>query len=277
MQLCLSNLNIVCCPELTCIPLCLKVEVLYLRDFNKRLKILRTKREEKIGEVPPSSSVFSCDKLSQSLIDLENSSKSSTVPFPTLRKVEIDNVVWLNSLPMVAFQSLESLSFQDVRCELESFEEVEEVFRNCSSSLQTLEIRCCDKLRSVSGGLEHLTSLKWLEISNCPNVRLSEETEDARPWRSLHSLHSLKFWGLPQLVSLPDWMQSLAALKYLYVENCKRLESIPNWMPKLTSLNQLEFSGCSESLKSRCQRDPPREDWPYIKHIPIIKFRNDDL
>uniref|UniRef100_A0A803KT39 Uncharacterized protein n=1 Tax=Chenopodium quinoa TaxID=63459 RepID=A0A803KT39_CHEQI len=87
---------------------------------------------------------------------------------------------------------------------MESLEEVEEVFRNCSSSLQSLKLYDCDKLRSFCGGLEHLTALKTLVIWNCPNVRLSEETEDGRP----------------------DWMQSLAVLECLRIWDCKRLESI---------------------------------------------------
>ncbi|XP_021724260.1 disease resistance protein RGA2-like [Chenopodium quinoa] len=194
MRLCLSGLRIVNCPELTCIPLCLKVEELRLDNFNKRLKIF----------------------------DPENSSKSST-----LRNVNIDNVVWLNSQSMVAFESLESLtiegeleSLEEVE-EVESLEEVEEVFRNCSFSLEYLGFYNCDKLRSISGGLKHLNALKALRIWNCPNVRLSE---DGRPWQYLHhSLLTLSFISLPQLVSLPDWMQSLAALEYLYIKDCKRL------------------------------------------------------
>ncbi|XP_021721837.1 putative disease resistance protein RGA4 isoform X2 [Chenopodium quinoa] len=273
LQLCLSHLYIKYCPELTCIPLCLKVDDLLLRSFNKRLKILQT-RGGKIGEVPPSSSVFSGDKLSRSLFDTENSSKSSSIPTPMLRYVKIDNAVWLNSLPMVTLQSLERLNLEKDGGDMESLKEVEEVFHNCSSSLQILKFKKSVKLRSVCGGLEHLTALKKLVIRNCPNVRLSEETEDGRPWRSLHhSLCDLRFYDLPQLVNLPDWMQSLASLKYLYIRDCKRLESLPNWMPKLTSLKQLELLNCSDSLKSRCQKDPPGEDWPYIKHIPIINFR----
>uniref|UniRef100_A0A803LMJ3 Uncharacterized protein n=1 Tax=Chenopodium quinoa TaxID=63459 RepID=A0A803LMJ3_CHEQI len=177
MQLCLSELTIQGCPELTSIPLCLKVDDLWLY----------------------------------------------------------------------------SLSFANVVGELESFEELEEVFCNCSSSLQSLRFYGCERLRSVCGGLEHLTALKELSIGgNCPNVRLSEETEDCRPWRSLHhSLRKLEFKSLPQLVSLPDWMQSLAALEALQIWDCKRLESIPDWMPKLTSLKQLNVKRCSESLMGK--------------------------
>ncbi|XP_021721833.1 disease resistance protein RGA2-like isoform X2 [Chenopodium quinoa] len=262
IQLCVFGLTIIDCPELTCIPLCPKVEYLFLRNFNKRLKILQAKRDEKIGEVPPSS-VFSCDP--------ENSSKTSTILIPKIKSVVIDNVVWLNCLPMVAFRSLESLSFEGIWCEVESLEEVEEVFRSYLSSLQTLKFERCDKLRSVCGALEHLTALKKLVIRNCPNVRLSEETEDGRPWRSLHhSLLDLRFEGLPQLVSLPDWMQSLAALEYLRICDCMRLESIPNWMPKLTSLKQLQLSECSESLKSRCRKEPPGRIGPTLNTSPLL-------
>ncbi|KNA17809.1 hypothetical protein SOVF_076290 [Spinacia oleracea] len=271
LRLCLSqlkNLIIDLCPKLMCMPSCPGLEDLYLGKFNKRLQMIKTcfKKYEKLGEVPRSS-VFchdlSCPSPSKSLCDHEKSSSNSIiVPVPTLRKVSIDNVAWLNSLPMEAFQGLKSLTIRQGQLDesigeaLESLEEVEDVFRNCSSSLQTLEIISCNKLRSMSGGLEHLIALKELPIIYCPNVRLSEEREDA-PWRSLHhSLRSLRFESLPQLASLPNWMQSLAALEYLRIDKCKTMESIPNWMSKLTSLSRLDLWHCSESLEKDVKKTP---------------------
>ncbi|KNA13795.1 hypothetical protein SOVF_113510 [Spinacia oleracea] len=185
LRLCLSqlkSLEIEECPRLTCMLPCPGLESLSLSKFNRRLRMMKTciKTDEKLGEVPSPSRL---------LFYPENSrSNSITILIPTLRKVYIDNVVWLNSLPMEAFQGLERLAIDEsIEGALESLEEVNKVFCNCSSSLQDLDIRGFDKLRSMSGALEHLTALKKLRIENCPNVRLSE----VAPWRSLH--HSLLF------------------------------------------------------------------------------------
>ncbi|KNA17806.1 hypothetical protein SOVF_076260 [Spinacia oleracea] len=270
LRLCLSQLKVLLievCPELTCMPPCPGLKYLQLRKFNRRLRIINT------------SSMFchdiSCPSPSRSLFDPENSRSNRQWT------VDIDDVAWLNSLPIEAFQGLERLAIKGQLDEaigeaVESLEEVKEVFSNCSSSLQDLDIIGFDKLRSMPGALEHLTALKKLTIWNCPNVRLSEEREDGTPWRSLHhSLISLGFVNLPQLVNLPIWMQSLAALEKLHIEDCKTLESMPSWMSKLTSLSTLRLLECSDSLKKRCQKDPPGEDWPYIQHIKEIDVRED--
>ncbi|XP_021746963.1 disease resistance protein RGA2-like [Chenopodium quinoa] len=123
---------------------------------------------------------------------------------------------------------LEIRVFQFPDCKLESLEVVEEVFRSCSSSLQSFCITGgCSKLRSVSGGVEHLTALK---------------------------------------ITTTNWMQFLKALQTLSIVRCNKLESIPNWMPKLTSLRNLKISCCSTQLERRCQYSTG-EDWLNIQHI----------
>uniref|UniRef100_A0A803N5G6 Uncharacterized protein n=1 Tax=Chenopodium quinoa TaxID=63459 RepID=A0A803N5G6_CHEQI len=110
-----------------------------------------------------------------------------------------DDVAWLNSLPMEAFRCLTTMTINDSK--LESLEVVEEVFRSCSSSLQSFCITGgCSKLRSVSGGVEHLTALKMLDIYCNNNLSLLEDGEDGTPWKSLyHSLTYIQLVDLPQL------------------------------------------------------------------------------
>ncbi|XP_010674441.1 disease resistance protein RGA2 [Beta vulgaris subsp. vulgaris] len=250
----LKSLRIERCPLLTFLPLCPKTEKLHLVVFNERLRIVHTKRDEKFCYAPLQSS--SCDPKNP----------RSTVPIPMLREVYINNVAWLNSLPMEAFRCLAYMTIKNDK--VESLGEVGEVFRSCSSSLRSLGIRGCSNLRSVSGGLEHLTALEILEIFDTHKLSLSEDIEDVA--KSLHhSLWYVQLMNLPQLLNLPNSMQFLASLRYLSLVRCSNLESVPDWMPRLTSLKELMISYCSAHLERICQ-NPTVADWPNIQHIPSI-------
>ncbi|XP_057247920.1 putative disease resistance protein RGA3 [Beta vulgaris subsp. vulgaris] len=265
--LCLSGLKswyIHDCPELKYIPSCPGLVSLSLTGFNERLRIIRIDKQRDLPSPTTSSSPFVLD------------------PIPKLIDVSTDNMTWLKSLPMESFQKVERMVIWGDK-KLEGLGEVEQVLRHCSSSLRYLEIGYCDNLRSVCGGLEHLTSLERLTVRGCPNLKLSEEEEKedgdgiSMPWRSFrHSLHSLYLEFLSQLMELPNWIQHLTALKEFTIESCKELNSFPSWMSKLTSLRNLKIFNCSERLHERCQ-NTTGEDWSYIKHIPKITINDKDV
>ncbi|XP_021733020.1 putative disease resistance protein RGA4 [Chenopodium quinoa] len=192
-----------------------------------------------------------------------------------LSLLSVDNVAWLNSLPVEAFQCLSEMRIKYDKV-VESLAELGVVLHSCSSSLRSLIIHDCHKLKTLYGGLEHLTALEKLRISASHNLRLSEVTQNSTgtPWPSLHqSLRYLHLWDMPQLINLPNSMQYLTALHTLEISTCKQLESLPLWISQLTSLKQLRISGCSASLERRCQSIPIGKDWPNIKHIPTIVVR----
>ncbi|KAJ8438866.1 hypothetical protein Cgig2_007711 [Carnegiea gigantea] len=237
----LIKLTIQNCPNLTCIPPCPTVEELELGgEINENLVIMVTSES--------------------------GNSK--------LRRVKTSKARGLKKiLPMEGFQCLEQMRiFSDDK--VESLSEVGEVFRSCSSSLKSLQIRNCHKLKSLCPALEHLTVLESLEIKDTPSLNLDDrevvENDAGKPWQCLHqSLRLLKLKELPELVSLPKGMQYLTALQSLSIIDCKRLESLPESMRKLTSLKTLEIPVCSAELNERC-REPTGEDWPKIQHIPDI-------
>ena len=128
-------------------------------------------------------------------------------------------------------------------------------FQSCSSSLQTLEIDNCRKLRSVSVGLVYLNALESLTLSYLRKLNLANEDEeiegdiecDDMPWGDLsHTLQRLTF------------------------DNCPEVQTFPKWMRKLTSLQHLTGYGSSKELYERCQ-SPNGEDWPNIQHIRDAK------
>ncbi|XP_021751852.1 putative disease resistance protein RGA3 [Chenopodium quinoa] len=254
----LKSLFIWNCPEMACFPPCLKLEDLTLLNFNSKLQMI----------------------LNLGVAVIPFASSSTWLPHPentnALKKVTISNVSWLSSLPEEAFKFLESLDICGDK-ELGSLGEATNVFCCCSSSLRHLIIRKCCTLSSVApGGLEHLMALEELEIRDCNSLRLSEEQQEGVECNInlMPRLSTLTLHGLPQLVSLPNWMQFLPALQSLEISFCNQLRSMPNWMANLQSLTHLTVSGCSKSLKKRCQQeDPPGKDRLYIQHIRNIHFQ----
>jgi len=224
----LSMLIIWECPELTFIPPCPTVDkLLLLGKFNKRLEIMV-------------SDGFGHSKL---------------------KDLKTGDVGCLKSiLPLKVFRSLKSMEiYQDYK--VESFLELRDVFRGCSSSLRSLTIKRCTKLKSVCG-LEHLTALEMLDLRSLPKLNMNNDRKgdsegeiqnhDEMPWHCLrHCLHSLTITNLPQMVNLPKGMCYLTSLQYLRIVNCKRLKSLPESMRELRYLKRIDVY-CSASLKERC-------------------------
>nr|POF21133.1 disease resistance protein tao1 [Quercus suber] len=135
--------------------------------------------------------------------------------------------------------------------------------------LRVLEINHMDKLRRVEGckgvdkrsGLQFCTSLQYLKIEECPNLKSIPE--------SLHTCVSLQNFVVkdcPELRSLLDvpsviqhleiircgideltsGLQSCASLQYLKIEECPNLKSIPESLHTCVTLQKFEVENCPE-------------------------------
>ncbi|PHU21216.1 hypothetical protein BC332_06323 [Capsicum chinense] len=175
----------------------------------------------------------------------------------------------------------------------------EDVFKNLTS-LQSLIIRDCKNLVSLSTNLTHLTSLYDLYISNCPLLDLSvdEEAMHFEVWgnlstltlRGLDKLMSLPLWlrhfsatlksihihGCPNLATIPEWIGDLIALNLLAIYDSLMLTSLPEGMRSLTALQTLYIAPCSSILMQRCKKEVGT-DWPKIAHIPNVMIRGHRL
>ncbi|KAL9237159.1 hypothetical protein vseg_011743 [Gypsophila vaccaria] len=241
----LKSLQIRDCPELTSTILSPRLEELILRVFNRKLTLKMT-------------------------------SDTKSRRCPKLLSVITDDTAWLNSLPTEAFQCLSHICiFWDK--ELESLSEVEDIFRSCSSSLRSLEICHCPKLKCLSAGLKHLTVLETLVLEYIANLRLissekEENQQDGNLWQSLHqSLRSLELSSLPKIVNLPRGMQYLTSLRSLKISDCEELKSMPKWIQDLVALKRLDVQGCPHL----CERyeNLMGKDWPNTEHIPDVSVR----
>ena len=107
--------------------------------------------------------------------------------------------------------------------------------------------------------------LKKMEINNVAWL-------ESLHMESLQCLETLHVDWDDKLVHLPNCIQYLPALQSLLIDGCKELAALPHWIPELTSLKSLVIWASSEILEERCRKDPPGEDWPYIKHIADVRI-----
>ncbi|GAB2227397.1 hypothetical protein Droror1_Dr00009217 [Drosera rotundifolia] len=261
----LLKLEIENCPSLKSMPLCPNVEKLELVGVNKELRVLTA------VVMPP-----------------EGASRLKTMS---------GDIGGLISLPTDCLRGLTSLEIKKIDDpKLLDLSSLAEVFRSVSS-LESLEIDECNGLRSLHGGLEHLSSLKKMNILLCEQLDLSaEDKEIGMPWKALKGLHSLTLIVIPKMLVLPDGLRHLTALRSLEISYNHELMTIPEWIyclgslelleiafcPKvktlpegirfLTSLKRLDIVGCS-GLTERC-RGPNGDDWPKIRHIPVVQVRD---
>ncbi|KAG6774927.1 hypothetical protein POTOM_018345 [Populus tomentosa] len=126
------------------------------------------------------------------------------------------------------------------------------------TTLEEIEMENCDSLKCFQ--LDLFPRLKTLRISTCSN--LESHCEHEGPLEDLTSLHSLKIWECPKLVSFVKGGLPASCLTELQLFDCANLMSLPEHMnsllPSLEDLRlfllpKLEFfpvGGLPSKLKS---------------------------
>ncbi|KAL2936602.1 putative disease resistance protein RGA3, partial [Bienertia sinuspersici] len=200
-----------------------------------------------------------------------------------LEKLKINNARALNSLFREFVEGAVDIEMSLVD-KTESMGIVREGFQRCAPSLKHL-LMYCFEVKSLRGGIEHLTNLQSLKIEHSNDLDMEDEEEEGMPWKCLCSLSSLTLISLRKMVNLPKGFKYLTSLQSLHIENCYNLEklgecldfltslqvlqimccpqlkSLPESMCHLTSLTTLDIYNPSHELKERCQ-EPNGQDWP---------------
>jgi hypothetical protein len=90
--------------------------------------------------------------------------------------------------------------------------------------------------------MEHFPALETLLVDNCDILEFSEGHEDQT---SNMKLKVLTIVSLPQLVTLPHWLQgSVNTLQYLSISSCSNLVALPQWLSGMNYLKTLCITGC---------------------------------
>ncbi|XP_037497018.1 putative disease resistance protein RGA3 [Jatropha curcas] len=253
----------------------------------KNLRYLDLYRNRELRKLPNSI----CRLQNLQTLRLEECEKLEEIPrdikhMTGLRFLEITTKQ--TSLPENGIGCLSSLRY------LSLFEcgNLEKLFDDMQAltSLRTLVITSCGSLASLPRGIRNLSALETLVIGDCGKLNLMEmeNTEDFNL-----SLSSLVLGELPQLETLPQWLQSSASnLQYMYIDDCPNFTALPDWLQNLTSLKRLEIIRCPElfslpegmhclaSLRELriglcpelCERCNPEtgDDWSKIAHVPDV-------
>ncbi|KAL4601032.1 hypothetical protein ACB092_11G242500 [Castanea dentata] len=266
----LSVLNIQFCPNLTSLPpFPYLEESLILNQVS--LKALQP-TIAMTSSLPSSSSFLSSPFSKLKSLTLVSIKDTEALPddwmsnLSSLKQLRIQGGPKLKSLSLAVphLTSLESLVI--VGCEL--FDSISDMgddgtewqHLKCLSSLRYVGV---PNLKSIPSGLQHVTALRKLEISDCPNLTIFPE---------LTSVVYLGISNCPNLTLIPDGISNLTSLEELHISLCPNLKSLPDEMVSLKSLQKLSIALCPD-LEKRCEKGIG-EDWFKIAHVPVLKIRN---
>ncbi|KAL4631969.1 hypothetical protein ACB092_04G017900 [Castanea dentata] len=180
----------------------------------------------------------------------------------TLTSLAIRSISELACLPEHFLQKNRSLMYLSIRdcADLESILPREHLWPICTS-LQSLSISGCDKLRTLPDALHNIHCLEKFEVS-CPNLRSFPSIQGIASLqrlriscsdkvlptglRSCISLQSLSICNCPHLMRIPD-LREWYSLTELIIGDCSSLIAIPD-LKELPSLTQLVIWDCSNLI-----------------------------
>ncbi|KAL2320576.1 hypothetical protein Fmac_029545 [Flemingia macrophylla] len=208
----------------------------------------------------------------------------------SLRVLEIttkQSTLFCNEI--ASLRSLEHLS-------IGSSQNLESIFGGVKfPALTNLSVSYCGNLKTLTLEVKSFPKLIALEIIECGNLDLElwkDYHQEQSPWLKLYYVC---FSSLPQLVTLPQWVQeTVNSLEILVISYCDNLESLPEWLSTLTNLKFLNITNCPklhslpdsihqltaleklviEDCPELCRKYQPHvgEFWSKISHIDDVSI-----
>ncbi|XP_056171784.1 disease resistance protein RGA2-like [Syzygium oleosum] len=133
-------------------------------------------------------------------------------------------------------------------------------------ALEVLEIRNCKLVLTNENKSNFPSNLRALSISQSEQVMELLQCFN----ESAHTLESFSISQCLSFVAVPEWLRNHTCLKFINLIHCPNLLSMPQEIQPLTALKKLWIDDCGE-LSERC-RPTTGKDWPKIAHIPQIEL-----
>ncbi|KAB1227592.1 putative disease resistance protein RGA4 [Morella rubra] len=253
-------------PSLKCLSLQCLNDLEYISDSGGGSEFSSSSSSRPIAFFPSLKEIFFFDCAApqnpSTAVASSTIASSSSTPLSKLKSLSLDYIHDLQSLPEEGLRNLTSLQYLSISsCDrlqtlsrgiyhLSALQELyvgELNLRTDKDGMHWKGLKCLvslkfwylPELKSLPSGLQHVTTLRKLEISHCSS-----------------------------LMAIPEWIQNWTSLEQFAIERCGSLTRLPEGMRCLISLQSLKIRECP-LLFRRCQSDEG-EDWPKIAHIPKL-------
>ncbi|KAK2976969.1 hypothetical protein RJ640_020186 [Escallonia rubra] len=198
------------------------------------LDVLELKRIPKLSMVPshfPAVKDLRLSKITNPAMLQKMSSKLTTLTSLDMDSVEGSDLQLLMEELLGRNISLKNLQIWN--CPNFSYLPIQKLV-----ALETLRIRRCDDLTSISDEIGGLTSLKDFSLEECRKL-----TCLPKGLESLVSLESLRIEGIQELSVFPDTLL-LKSLRTLRIGDFKEISWLPEGLQTLSSLEELTVTDC---------------------------------
>ncbi|RDY03728.1 Disease resistance protein RGA2, partial [Mucuna pruriens] len=208
----------------------------------KHLRYLSLENNNNLKRLPDSL----CNLPKLEVLILSGCTELLTLPKGLRKLMNLQHLEITTKLGMLPEDEIENLSsLRTLRIEL--CNNVESLFGGIK--LPTLKVLCianCKSLKSLPLDIEHFPELETLLVDNCNMLELSKEHNDQN---SNLRLKIVNFISLPQLVTLPHWLEgSVDTLQYLLISSCNNLVGLPEWLSAMNFLKTLCVTNCPNML-----------------------------